>query len=272
MLPNLKQLYIFGNPDPTVDVDFCHQIIKMAMARNIKVCVSTSGVGGKTFYKELLKGIPSDVVDYISVSIDSVDEEKLSMLKGRPYPFKKAIEGIKWLLNSGYTVKIQPTLWSSNFEDVEEIMEYFISIGITWFSFHIGSLESGINLPTHHHLTCEEVRNVHLSIQRVVERHWDENIQVRCPVIYPELGGNDETKWYCMKETIGELLVTFTERGIKGTSVPMASLFKDDLSFYFEAGVDTIEIPSAEEAKTCPISMELSGRKGTICRYVSKYW
>ena len=37
MLPNLKQLYIFGNPDPSVDSDFCYRIIKMAIDRGIHI-------------------------------------------------------------------------------------------------------------------------------------------------------------------------------------------------------------------------------------------
>lgn len=112
MLPNLKQLYIFGNPDPSVDSDFCYQIIKMAIDRGIHICISTSGIGGKTIYEKLLNKIPTSMVDYVSVSIDSIDEQKLSILKGRQYSLKKSIDGIKWLLNNGYTVKIQPTLWS----------------------------------------------------------------------------------------------------------------------------------------------------------------
>ena len=271
MLPNLKQLYIFGNPDPSVDTDFCHQIALMAMSKGIHVCISTSGIGGKYTYQRLLKGIPTSIVDYVSVSIDTVDEEKLCTLKGRKYSLMKSVDGINWLLSNGYNVKIQPTLWSSNFLDVEELMEYFIHIGVYWFTFHIGSLESGISLPTHGHLTSDELKNVHETIQRVVNRHKNK-ITVRCPIIYPELWDNDESKWYCMKEFVSEIMVTFTKKGIKGTHVPMSSLFNENLSFYFEEGRDVIELPTLEKKDICPISKELSGKSETICRYVSRYW
>lgn len=273
MLPNLKQLYIFGNPDPTVDVDFCHQLMKISVSKGINVCTSTSGIGGIDFYEKLLRGIPSSIVDYVSVSIDTVDEQKLSILKGRHYSLQKSIEGIKWLLENGYIVKIQPTLWSSNFNDVEELMEYFIHIGIHWFTFHIGSLESGISLPTHQHLTIEELKNVHDTIQRVIDRHKNEHIIVRCPVIYPELWHNDDSKWYCMKSsTISELMVAFTEKGIKATNVPMASLINEEFFFYFEEGRDEIQLPTIKKEGVCPISNELSGSSKTLCRYVSRYW
>lgn len=271
MLPNLKQLYILGNPDPTVDLDFCHQIMKMAMARKINVSFSTSGIGGKVSYEKLLKGIPNSIVDYVSVSIDTVDEQKLNILKGRQYSLKKSVDGIKWLLDNGYTVKIQPTLWSSNFNDVEELMEYFIHIGVYWFTFHIGSLESGVSLPTHRHLTVNELHNVHDAIQSVVDRHKDKHISVRCPVIYPELWHNDETKWYCMKDSsITELMVTFTEKGIVATHVPMLSFFNEELSFYFKEGQDEIYLPSLKKDNICPISKELSGKNKTFCCYISR--
>ena len=273
MLPNLKQLYILGNPDPTVDLDFCHQIMKMAMARKINVSFSTSGIGGKVSYEKLLKGIPNSIVDYVSVSIDTVDEQKLNILKGRQYSLKKSVDGIKWLLDNGYTVKIQPTLRSSNFNDVEELMEYFIHIGVYWFTFHIGSLESGVSLPTHRHLTVNELHNVHDAIQSVVDRHKDKHISVRCPVIYPELWHNDETKWYCMKDSsITELMVTFTEKGIVATHVPMLSFFNEERSFYFKEGQDEIYLPSLKKDNICPISKELSGKNKTFCCYISRYW
>lgn len=273
MLPNLKQLYIFGNPDPTVDLGFCHQMMEMAISRGIEVCTSTSGIGGKATYEKLLNGIPASMVVYVSVSIDSVNEQKLSVLKGKQYSLPKAIDGIKWLLENGYTVKIQPTLWSSNFNDVEETLEYFIQMGINWFTFHIGSLESGVKLPTHRHLTVDEMRSVHEVIQHVVNRHKDKYITIRCPVIYPELWHNDETKWYCMKESsITELMITFTEKGIKGTHVPMLSLQDEEFSFYFEKGQNEIQLPSIKKESICPISKELSGTNKTFCRYISRYW
>ena len=271
-LPNLKQLYIFGNPDPSVDVDFCHEVMKMAMEKNINICVSTSGIGGKNIYEKLLRGISSSVVDYISVSIDTVDEHKLCILKGRHYSFQKSIKGIQWLLDNSYNVKIQPTLWSSNFQDLEELMEFFIHMGIYWFTLHIGSLESNVSLPTHRHLNVDELKSVHQTIQRVVNRHKTEHIKVRCPVIFPELLFEDNSKWYCMKKNINEIMVTFTEKGIKGTHVPMSSLINTNLAFYFEEGKDIVELPTLEKKSICPISKELSGINKTICRYVSKIW
>ena len=133
----LKQLYFFGNPDPVVDPEFCNQASKFAIERGINVCYSTSGIGGITTLKRLLKDIPPEKVDYISFSIDTVNAEKMNMLKGIPFPWERAIEGIAWAILNGYNVKIQPTLWSSNYMDAYSIIDYVSNMGVEKFSFHV---------------------------------------------------------------------------------------------------------------------------------------
>lgn len=270
MLPKMKQLYLFGNPDVTVDSDFCHTVMLEAISRKIHVCFSTSGVGGINVLAKLLNNISPSMVDYISFSFDSIDEDEMSYMKGITYPMEKALKGIEWALERGYTVKVQPTLWSCNYNKTGEIIEFFRKKGVKWFTFHIGSLESGISLVTHKHLTPEQINMVHEQITKAVCIYND--IKVRCPIIYMECGENDEQKWYCMHpDRAKELLVMFTENGIKATHVPMASLFQEDLYFYLER-VNQYDIPAIHESKKCPFTYGLSGTNETCCRYISKYW
>ena len=270
ILPNMKQLYLFGNPDITVDTDFCHKVAQEAVKRNVHLCFSVSGIGGETVLKQLLEGIPCELVDYISFSFDGTTKEELSFLKGINYPMKKALKGLEWTIHNGYTVKVQPTLWSCNYTKAQEIIEFYTSKGVKWFTFHFGSLESCVNLPTHQHLTLEQVKNVHEQISRAVDKHPD--IKVRCPIIYEALGSNDTEKWYCMHpERIKELLVMFTENGIYATHAPMASSFMENLKFKL-TNAETTDILAIPESEFCPFTKELSGRTDTCCRYVSKYW
>ena len=81
-LPNMKQLYVFGNPDVTVDTNLCHEIIKEAVKRDIHVCFSTSGVGGVYTLQKMLKDIPCELVDYVSFSFDGTTKEEMSFAKG----------------------------------------------------------------------------------------------------------------------------------------------------------------------------------------------
>jgi len=269
-LPNLKQLYIFGNPDVTVDTKFCHDVIKEAVNRNIRVCFSTSGIGGEKVLIKLLDNVPKKMIDYISFSFDAITEEEMSFMKGIKYPMKKALSGLEWAIENGYTVKIQPTLWSCNYDQAGEIITFFRNKGVKWFTFHIGSLESEINLPSHQHLSPEQIKNVHEQICEAVRNHND--IKVRCPIIYSECGNDEPNKWYCMHpERAKELLVTFTENGIEATHSPMASNYKEDLSFYINKNLPILT-DSIPESNFCPYSYNLAKRTDTCCRYVSKYW
>lgn len=270
-LPNLKQLYIFGNPDITVDTQFCHEIVKEAVKRNIHVCFSTSGVGGKKVLIKLLHNIPVNMVDYISFSFDAITKEEMSFMKGINYPMEKALEGVEWAIEQEYPVKIQPTLWSCNYTKAEEIINFFSEKGVKWFTFHVGSLETGVVLPTHQHLTPEQLKSVHNQISKAVHNHND--IKVRCPIIYYECGTNDPNKWYCMHpERAKELLVMFTEDGIKATHTPMASSFNDKLNFSIGKTNSMAQVPSISESTICPYGYNMTERKDTCCRYVSKYW
>ena len=269
-IPNIKQLYLFGNPDVSVDADFCHAVINEAVKRNIHICFSTSGVGGKEILTKLLNGISTKMVDYISFSFDGITQEEMSFSKGISYPMEKSLQGLEWAIDNGYITKIQPTLWSYNYKNVEKIICFFRNKGVKWFTFHIGSLEAGIYLPSHQHLTPNQIKCVHNQICKAVQKYND--IKVRCPIIYPECGENDKQKWYCMHpQRAKELLIILTENGIEATHAPIASLIWEDLIFRLD--VEQIkDVPAIPENDFCPFSKKLSGRDDTYCRYISKYW
>lgn len=261
----LEQLYFFGNPDPVIDPEFCNQASKLAIERGINVCYSTSGIGGVTTLERLLKGIPPEKVDYISFSIDSVDAEKMKMLKGVAYPWERAIEGIVWAISNGYTVKIQPTLWSSNYMDAYSIIDYFARMGVERFSFHVGSVETN-NLETHQHLTPLQIRAVHEQIDLATAEH---NVHVECPIIYPECGENNVHKWYCMNpQECYNWLVFLRKDGVFATHVPIMSEF--DERFCFDI-TKPISVAKVARGDSCPLSASTAKRK-TLCRYIAKVW
>lgn len=267
IFPNLEQLYIFGNPDPVVDPDFCNKAALLSISRGVNVCFSTSGVGGKEMLKKLLKDIDPKNVDYISFSIDSINPEKMSMLKGIKYPWLRAIEGIDWVISQGYNVKIQPTLWSSNYLDAYSIIEFFTLRGVKKYSFHIGSVERA-DVETHQHLTSNQIQQVHKQIDLVTKKYAD--ISVNCPVIYPSCGNNDDSKWYCMKPSqCYNWLVFLKETGVWGTHVPIASEFNDKYIFNLK---EPINVEPLEEKETCPLSNKTTNGSKTLCRYITKKW
>lgn len=220
--------------------------------------------------KQLLNGILPDSVDYISFSIDSVRPEKMSMLKGISYPWASALKGVEWCVRRGYTVRIQPTLWSSNFLEAGEIVSFFAEKGVRVFNFHIGSLESGVNLETHRHLTPEEIQLVHMLLQLAAKRS---RAKVTCPSIFVGYGKDDSSKWYCSHpEDSSQLLAFLRSDGIFVTNLPIAASLNDSLTHKISAETKSIKVVGSFSNDYCPFSQQLAGRPDTICRYVSQNW
>lgn len=264
-LKGLKQLYLFGNPDPVVDTKFCNEASRLAISRNVNVSYSTSGIGGIKTLKKLLDGIKPQYVDYISFSIDSICNEKISMLKGVNFPFEYAIDGIKWAIDNGYITKIQPTLWSCNYMETYDIIDFFAKLGIKKFSFHIGSIEKNC-LSTHKHLNTTQMLNVFEQIENAVKNY---KIQVSCPIIYPECGKNNEHKWYCMNPLeCHNWLVFLKENGVFATHVPIMSEFNNKFCYDI---TKPIYIEPYEKKEFCPLS-DCTSKQKTLCRYISKEW
>ena len=262
---NIKQMYLLGNPDALVDASFCNAVSKVSIDKGANVCYSTSGVGGLGKVEQLLQDIPSQNVDYVSFSIDSLDQKKMSILKGINYPWDSVMEAINWLIKNNYPVKIQPTLWSSNYQDVYKIMEYFSNLGVNLFSFHIGSNETDI-FNTHKHLTEEEMKYVHEEITKAVSKY---HVKASCPVIYPSVYQNDPSKWYCMQpEKCRELQVVLRENGIYVTNVPIISELNEKYFYNINEPIDLKQIPKDD---VCPIHEETAKTK-TLCRYVKRNW
>ena len=266
-LPNLQQLYVLGNPDPSVDRHFCNRLMKEAISRGVRVCACTSGIGGTRVLEDMLRGVPAEMTDYLSFSFDATTQREMSFFKGVKYPMDNALEGVEWALKQGYPVKVQPTLWPGNYRKVKELMEFFITRGVTWFTFHVGSLESGVYMPSHRHLTAKELQHVHQQIDAVVAQY--PHIKVRCPNFF---NGTDDEKYHCMKasDSIQELLMTFTPEGIRATHMPIASAYTEKVAWIL--GEEAPEVPCFKMSKKCPYSQRLTGGKPTQCRFVSKYW
>ena len=153
--------------------------------------------------------------------------------------------------------------------DAYKIIDYFSKMDIDWFTFHIGSIVKG-GIPTHQHLTEEQVRNVHLQLDNIIKIY--PNNHIVCPVIYPSIGIKDDSRWYCMHpENNRAWLVYMSEDGIYGTNVPIVSNIDREVVFKLEEGKD-INIVPYPEGDYCPLSKYTTGTTNTLCRYIVKKW
>ena len=145
IFPNLRRAIILGNPDPTVDPDFCNAVARSLIERNVRVRFSTSGFKANQLVPVLCENLDPQMVDYISFSIDTINEVELEEMKGRKISLNELQEAIQWCLRHNYRLKVQPTLWTTNINAYKEIIDLFHSMGVNWFSFHAGSCETFIS-------------------------------------------------------------------------------------------------------------------------------
>jgi MoaA/NifB/PqqE/SkfB family radical SAM enzyme len=81
---------------------------------------------------DLLKG-----VDFVAISIDSLDEEKNDYIKAVPGAWKKATETVEILHNEGINVAVTPTISQQNLYEIPQITKHFTQKGIpVWYCLY----------------------------------------------------------------------------------------------------------------------------------------
>jgi len=69
-------------------------------------------------------------VDFVAISLDTLDKEKLDYIKGVPGAWENAIHAIDTLRKEGIPVVISPTISRLNQHEIVDFTKYFISQGI----------------------------------------------------------------------------------------------------------------------------------------------
>ena len=76
-------------------------------------------------------------VDFVAISIDSLDEAKNDYIKGFPGSWKKSIEAVEILYNEGINVSVTPTISQLNLYEIVDITNYFSKKGIPlWYCLY----------------------------------------------------------------------------------------------------------------------------------------
>ena len=251
-LPNLEEAYILGNPDVSVDPEFCNLAAKEFIKQNKKVMFSTAVYIGLEVIKKITKGIEGKDIEYVSYSIDTLDNEKLQFLKGtKKINIEEIDEAIKYCINHNITVKIQPTLWKINQDDFKKIIEHYSKLGIEWYTFHAGSFESlkGRKIDLNH-IKPEKWREIVKEINKIA---IEKNLKIKAPKIF--LNEEEyqkyktEHKVYCQEGGEG-IQIWLQEDGIKATFCPILAEVSQEYIFDIET-----EKPHLLEGKvnTCAV-------------------
>ena len=235
-LPNLKNAYILGNPDVSVDTEFCNEAAKEFIKAGKRVMFSTSGINGIEVVKKLTEGIEAKDINYISYSVDTMNNEKLQYLKGnKKINLEEINEAIKYCLDKGIIVKIQPTIWEINQDDYKEIIDFYSKMGIEWFPFHAGSFEAlqGRDIPLNH-VNPRKWMGIVKEINRLAIR---KNLKIKAPKIFLNDAEwktyKEENKVYCQNGGKG-LQIWMQEDGLKSTFCPVLSEVMPEFTFDLE--------------------------------------
>jgi MoaA/NifB/PqqE/SkfB family radical SAM enzyme len=76
-------------------------------------------------------------VDFVAISIDSLDEAKNDYIKSVPGAWKKATQAVETLHNEGINVSVTPTISQKNLYEIVDITNHFTQKGIpVWYCLY----------------------------------------------------------------------------------------------------------------------------------------
>lgn len=265
LLPNLQDCIILGNPDPSVDPEFCNWVIKYMINKGIRVRLSSSGINALEVAKILFKDVDVNFVDYINYSVDTVNEENLYKLKGRKIPLELIDNSIDYCLSIGIRTKIQPTIWKINKNDYRELIQYYLKRGVKWFSFHVGSVESFVeNKDISEHLSPREWIAIREDLKKLCVEY---NFSLHMPYLFLDEKEYEEYKRIkgekCYPEKLNNTQVWLEKNIFRTTHCPLlreARVFEYDLKNMDKSKIDY----SNDEGGYCPVAGKCLGEKN--CR------
>lgn len=264
-LPNLRRVNIVGNPDPSVDTEFCNVTARLIQQKGKEISFCTNGVRCDEVVKKLVEGLEPSLIHAIVFSIDSLDEKLNTFMKGTKISLQKIFQTMKHLKGMGIGVQAFFTIWPDNMdEDWTAYTDFFESQGV-YTSGRFGNVESAQGRVAHisedNILQIRKKHNdVRLSILLANDDEYNEYLST--------FVANDEFRCTDLKK----INVYLTEGEIKASYYcPMASTI---YPIYF-APIQDLKRPFFYEdiIKTgyCPIAEQCMGFKSTklhpICRF-----
>jgi MoaA/NifB/PqqE/SkfB family radical SAM enzyme len=82
-----------------------------------------------------ISDISPALLKYVSVSLDGGTSETNDDIRGDG-AFNKSLKGIKWLVDNGYSVRLNCTVTKKNLDDLEQFLDLAESLGIRLVNFH----------------------------------------------------------------------------------------------------------------------------------------
>ncbi|HLC00996.1 MAG TPA: radical SAM protein [Candidatus Bathyarchaeia archaeon] len=129
---------VFSGGDPLLRDD-AEEIIKYAARSFVTTVYDNGSMAAKQI--EVLRN-----VDFVAISIDSLDEAKNDYIKGVKGAWRKAMDAVETLHNEGVNVCVTPTISQMNLNEILEITNYFSQKGIPlWYCLYSYDMSADAN-------------------------------------------------------------------------------------------------------------------------------
>jgi MoaA/NifB/PqqE/SkfB family radical SAM enzyme len=120
---------VLSGGDPLLREDI-GEIIDYASERFVTTVYDNGSLAAKRV--DLLKK-----VDFVALSIDSLDEKKHDAIKGVSGAWKSAMDSVEVLQKEGVNVSVSPTISQMNLHEIVDVTNYFTNKGISvWYCLY----------------------------------------------------------------------------------------------------------------------------------------
>lgn len=129
---------VFSGGDPLLRED-AGEIIEYASRHFVTTVYDNGSMAAKKI--ESLRN-----VDFVAISLDSLDPAKMDYIKGVKGSLEKALNSIETLSKEGINVAVTPTISQKNLYEIVDITNHFTQKGIpVWYCLYSFDLSSDIN-------------------------------------------------------------------------------------------------------------------------------
>jgi len=134
----------FSGGEPLTDKDLW-PVIERAKKHSMYVSIATNGT---LLTKEIAKKMSDVGVDYVEISVDSVNPKKHDEFRGVPGAWEKTVEGIKNVVEQdSINVGLAPTITKMNFNELEDLIKLAMKLKVDkFFVFNFIPVGEGKNL------------------------------------------------------------------------------------------------------------------------------
>ena len=180
LVANDVPLLAFSGGEPLLSKDFW-PVLEETRKRGFHISIATNG---SLLTKEVVERLARNNVNYLEVSIDSVDPEKHDSFRGAPGYWKKAVEGLRNVVENGkIRAGLASTITAFNFDELEDLIQFSKALGVgSFYAFNFVPTGRGKNITD-----LDLTPRMREEMLQILQKHLDEH-KIAIITSAPQLG------------------------------------------------------------------------------------